>query len=518
MNQRFEQSGPLVTVLIPTFNRRNYLPAAIGSVVEQTYRRLQIIVVNDGGESVRDIIRSFNDSRIILLERTDNRGKACSLNEALQYAEGKYVAYLDDDDIYYPHHIETLLGLLEGDTGCGAAYSDLYKTHCRILPDGTRQVLGKVVKISRDFDRWLLLHFNHVLGVSLMHRTDLLDKTGPYNESIRILIDWDMTRRLAFFTDFAHTNIITGEFFGPVGECDRISYRMRLDRAEYLRNVLMIRSRRPPKPWPKVKDLSIILLPDRLDDDTGKMLRDIWLWTFTPYQVILPLPADQLAKLSTEMPNILKLPVPPKMSRDRRIDEALKACQGDYIALVPKGTPISAGWVEAPMHALVNSARPLETIMLQDCGENFPAAIYRRHELNHARAQSPNATVKKSAEAVGLILRKIEPDEFPFQFDDLQNTALSLENEGDPLKAAMLYEEIYPKHNNTLWMKWRAARALSNAAAHDDRALELCQELNLTRPTVDTLMLEAKLHRRADRIDQAVGLLREAQKILRGRG
>jgi glycosyltransferase involved in cell wall biosynthesis len=116
---------PLVSVLIPTFNRPQYLAEALAGVLGQSYHNLQVIVVNDGGEDVTDVVRSYGDPRLVFINRKENRGKAFSLNEALGRAEGTYVAYLDDDDLYYPHHIETLVNTLENSGDCQVAYSDL---------------------------------------------------------------------------------------------------------------------------------------------------------------------------------------------------------------------------------------------------------------------------------------------------------------------------------------------------------------------------------------------------------
>lgn len=126
--------GPVVSVLISTFNRPRYLYQAVASVLHQSYGNLQVIVVNDGGEDVSDIVNSFRDQRLIFINRKENRGKAFSLNQALTRAEGKYIAYLDDDDLYYPNHIEVLTNVLENQTDCRAAYSDLYKVCCRVMP------------------------------------------------------------------------------------------------------------------------------------------------------------------------------------------------------------------------------------------------------------------------------------------------------------------------------------------------------------------------------------------------
>ncbi|MHC4529912.1 MAG: glycosyltransferase family 2 protein [Planctomycetota bacterium] len=149
------RTGPLVSVLIPTFNRRTYLPAALASVVHQEYENLEIFVIRDGGENVSDIVSSFNDRRIIFINREENRGLPFTLNEALTRAQGKYVCYLGDDDRYYPHHVSTLVNALQNQTDCQVAYSDLYRTYCKLMPDGSRVALSKTVEVSRDFDRSL---------------------------------------------------------------------------------------------------------------------------------------------------------------------------------------------------------------------------------------------------------------------------------------------------------------------------------------------------------------------------
>jgi glycosyltransferase involved in cell wall biosynthesis len=99
MRENYEKkAGPVVSVLVPTFNRPQYLSKALASVLQQSYRNLQLIVINDGGEDVGDIVDSFRDPRLIFINRKENRGKPYSLNEALNRAEGKYVAYLAAGD------------------------------------------------------------------------------------------------------------------------------------------------------------------------------------------------------------------------------------------------------------------------------------------------------------------------------------------------------------------------------------------------------------------------------------
>ena len=507
--------GPMVSVLIPTFNRRQYLSEALASALRQSYVNLQVIVVNDGGQDVSDIVESYNDARVVFINRKENHGKAFSLNEALAQVKGRYIAYLDDDDLYYPDHIETLVNTLENQTNCQVAYTDLYKAYCKIMPDGSRQILGKVVEISRDFDRFLMLYFNHALHVSLMHRTDLIDKTGPYNERLNILIDWDMTRKLAFFSDFCHVREITGEFYSPVGESDRISIQHRKDRGEYMRNVLAIRTTRPAKPWPKIDDMSIILVADKLDKQVGQTIGSIWRHTFYPYKLYLPLPRADLDRLKTDMPNVELVPIEPAASQAQRVDEAMQVCDGKYVAIIPSGFTIQEMRIENPLYALINSSTSREGFELEGSTDVVWATVVKKEDLQHARKGFPKLPVRQSLAAAGIALRQPRPDELPFQFDDLLQQAQFAEKEGNWTQAARMFEYIGQNYQNKLWMKTLAARAFYRAGDHS-KASELSKQVNRQRPTVDTLLLEAKVaHERNDH-NRAIELLQRAEQILLG--
>jgi len=506
--------GPLVTVLVPTFNRRRFLAEALGSLLAQTYETFEAIVINDGGVSVRDIVDGLADPRLTLIERRENRGKAASLNEALERARGTYVAYLDDDDRYYPNHLARLVETLEGETDCGVAYTDLYKVHCRLRPDGSRQVLGKVVNVSRDFDRFFLCYFNHTLHVSVMHRRDLLERTGPYDESLAVLIDWDMTRRLAFFTDFIHLPEVTGEFYAPVKGSDRISEKGRADRQAYLATTVKIRTTRPAKPWPKMPDLSIILLPDGAQA-AADMVRGTYAWTFMPQEVLLPMPAAALERLRIGLPNFV--PVPTAPGAGARLDAALGRAVGDYAAVVPPGTRFNALWVEDALHAALGGDGRT-AFLLESDGAASPGFLLPRNLLAQVRRETPDRPVAEALATAGVTLREPDPRELALRFDRALMDATQSEQQGNWLLAADLYRRIGEQLGNTRWMRERQARALYDAGGRDEQALDLCRGLNRRRPTVSTLLLEAKLHRRADRFREAIGRLEHARHILDPKG
>ncbi|MHC4346435.1 MAG: tetratricopeptide repeat protein, partial [Planctomycetota bacterium] len=372
---------------------------------------------------------------------------------------------------------------------------------------------GKVVEVSRDFDRFVMLYYNHVLHVSLMHRRDLIDKTGPYNEQLTVLIDWDMTRRLAFFSDFHHVCDITGEFYSPVGESDRISVQKRKDKTEYLTNALTIRTTRPHKPWPKIGDLSIILVMGPPDKQAAATIGSIWRYSFYPYKLYLPVTHTDAAKLDTTMPNIVKVPVDPTASQAQRVDAALAECDGEYVAVVPSGFNVGEMWLEDSLHALLNNQAGSEAIELDRSTDTLWAAVMRKRDLRKARNNFPNLPVRQSLEAAGITLRRPRPDEIPFQFDQLLEEARRTETQGDCSKAGRIYEHIAARYKNQLWMKALAAGAYFKARDYSGAA-RLANEVNHSRPTVDTLLLEARIKRKEKDFASSIDLLRRATGIL----
>jgi glycosyltransferase involved in cell wall biosynthesis len=523
-------SDPLVSVILPTFNRPLYLAAALGSVVRQNYRKIQIIVANDGGTDCAGVVESFNDKRIVFINRKENRGLPFTFNEALRMAKGKYVCYLGDDDIYYPNHVGTLVNTLESNSKYLAAYSDLYKVYCKIEPDGSRTVLSKVVEVSRDYDPFLMLYFNNVLQVSLMHRRDLLDKSGPYNENLNVLIDWDMNRRLAFFTDFLHVHQITGEYYHPMGNSDRISVQQRKNQQKYGRNVLTIRTTRPSKSWTKFKDLSIIFsldsardgelvepLTEIFDRDAGTTIGLIWQYTFYPYKLYIPLPYEGINRFKTDMPNVVTVPVTKTDTQLQQIEKTLAQCEGRYIAIVPAGFPVRDMWVEDSLYALINSTNNQEAFELERSTQNCRALVARREHIELACKAFPQLHPFEGLTAGGIKIRRITPEEIPFQFDTLLKIARMEQNNGNARQAAKIYIHIANRYKNQLWMKSLAAQALFNAGDFHEAA-ELVSSVNSQRPTVDTLLLEAKLKRKSQNYESAITLLNKAHQIILGKG
>src|SRR5271170_7421935 len=115
-------STPHFSVIIPVYNRASALPAAIGSVLAQSCQDFEIVVVDDGSrDNPQNALKQFSDPRIRFI-RQENRGGGAARNAAIDAARGRFIAPLDSDDIFLPHHLERMKTLLDG-TGNTAGYS-----------------------------------------------------------------------------------------------------------------------------------------------------------------------------------------------------------------------------------------------------------------------------------------------------------------------------------------------------------------------------------------------------------
>lgn len=202
---------PKVSVIVPTSNRPDMLPRALSSIAEQTYRNLQIVVVNDGGPDVSTIIEKLKTGiDIVHLRHENNLGVAAARNTGLQAAVGKYIAYLDDDDLYYADHIETLVTFLEN-SEYRIAYTDAYRAH-QTYQDCAYRVIKRDLPYSRDFDFDRLLCGNYIPTLCVMHEKSCIETVGLFDDQLSRVEDWDLWVRMALRYPIFHLKKTTCEF------------------------------------------------------------------------------------------------------------------------------------------------------------------------------------------------------------------------------------------------------------------------------------------------------------------
>ena len=202
--------SPTVSVIIPTYNRPETLLEAINSVLNQEYRDYEIIVVNDGGVDVQYIItRLDNKGRIIYIKHECNKGVAAARNTGLRLSKGKYIAYLDDDDIFYPNHLEMLVKYLEVSDN-KVAYTNSNLAFQKDV-DGQHVISHKVLSNPLQLDKNHILIENFIPALCLMHERSCIDEVGCFAERLKSYEDWDLWIRMALKYKFMHIDILTCE-------------------------------------------------------------------------------------------------------------------------------------------------------------------------------------------------------------------------------------------------------------------------------------------------------------------
>lgn len=182
-----------VSVIIPTFNRKEQIGRAIRSVLNQIYQDFEIIVVDDcSTDNTEEVVKSFRDNRIICISHDRNRGGSASRNTGIRASRGKYVAFLDSDDEWLPEKLNMQMTIFRDDPDCGAVYTDIQHVHGN----------NSLVVHHRSFSEKNLLRellISNVIGTasSVVVRRECFDTLGLFDEELPSCQDWDMWIRIA---------------------------------------------------------------------------------------------------------------------------------------------------------------------------------------------------------------------------------------------------------------------------------------------------------------------------------
>jgi len=185
------------SVIIPTYNRKEDLRKAIKSVLNQMHKNFEIIVVNDAGEDLNETISEFNDQRIKYFLQEENKGLAAARNRGIKNSSGKYLALLDDDDIFYPHHLQRAMDELT--LGQKVVYTDAVRASYE-----SNKLISKEVPYSIDYDRNKLLIGNIAPVNCFVFEKEIAVKAGLFDESLPVLEDWEFWLRLSSLAGFRH--------------------------------------------------------------------------------------------------------------------------------------------------------------------------------------------------------------------------------------------------------------------------------------------------------------------------
>lgn len=215
MNQT-PAENPLVSIIVRTKDRPKLLNRALKSIFEQTYRPIEVVLVNDGGcdldiEEIRGILR---DVSLNYLPLEKNMGRAHAGNVGIANAKGEYIGFLDDDDEFYPEHIETILPFLINNKNIySGAYSDAEIVERQYDEDGNIQYeINKGVFKSLDFSREIMLFENYIPFMTcIFHRYSIIN-VGGIDEFFEIFEDWDLLLRITKKEPLYHIQKLTAKY------------------------------------------------------------------------------------------------------------------------------------------------------------------------------------------------------------------------------------------------------------------------------------------------------------------
>lgn len=190
-----------VSVVIPSYHRRDAVSRALWSVFAQTHRPTEIIVVDDGShDGTVEMLRSMRSPiPLVVLAHERNRGGSAARNTGIAAARGDWIAFLDSDDVWCLEKLERQLdALLRAGPMYGVAYCGIRRV------DGSGRIIG-VGRPTASGNLFEALLGRNIVGSTstVIVRRDLLEQVGGFDESLRSCQDWELWLRLAKVTRFA---------------------------------------------------------------------------------------------------------------------------------------------------------------------------------------------------------------------------------------------------------------------------------------------------------------------------
>lgn len=189
---------PLVSVVIPTYERSDFIQRAIESVVNQSYKNVEILVVDDNDPDT--VYRKQTEKKIIELQKKyknikyikhdKNKGGSAARNNGVQYAAGEYIAFLDDDDTFLPLKIEKQLDFLISNK------LDMVFCYSILSKDENTKIYKPKFADSKNYIKYLLV-YNFIGTQTILCTKKSILKINGFDESLQRCQDWDLAIRFS---------------------------------------------------------------------------------------------------------------------------------------------------------------------------------------------------------------------------------------------------------------------------------------------------------------------------------
>ncbi len=193
-----------VSVIIPTYNRAHLIKRSIKSVLCQTYRDFELIVVDDHStDNTREVVTGFHDHRIRYILHEKNLGNAAARNTGIKNARTEHIAFQDDDDEWSPDKLEKQMVYLTDPC------SEFDVVYCGFWRTGNNK---KIFIPAQDIQQkegnihGELLKKNFITTPVVVIKKECFSKTGMFDENLSRLVDWEMWLRVSKYYNFKYVN------------------------------------------------------------------------------------------------------------------------------------------------------------------------------------------------------------------------------------------------------------------------------------------------------------------------
>lgn len=228
---RFPSSNELVSIIVRTCGRPDVLRETLLSLRHQTYQNIEIVIVEDGQDISRNMLETeFSDLNILYAASGGKVGRSKAGNIGMELAHGKYLNFLDDDDLFYADHVEVLLSALENRKE-RAAYTFAYETPIEVYSKTpySYKLHGYHQVHKQSFNKFLLCHHNYIPIQCIMFEKSLFEEHGGLDETLDALEDWDLWVRYSLHTDFVCVEKTTSIYRVPYDQGKDVKRQKALD-------------------------------------------------------------------------------------------------------------------------------------------------------------------------------------------------------------------------------------------------------------------------------------------------
>lgn len=201
----FPEEKPLVSIIVRTCGRPAVLRETLISLRYQTYPNVEVVVVEDGEPTAQEMIeQEFADMNIRYKASGEKVGRSRAGNMAMEMAKGKYLNFLDDDDLFYADHVEVLVKIIERERA-RVAYTFAFETPVVVHSKEpySYTVYNYLGVHKQHFNKISLCHHNYIPIQCIMFEKSLFEQYGGLDVTLDALEDWDLWVRYAQYADFA---------------------------------------------------------------------------------------------------------------------------------------------------------------------------------------------------------------------------------------------------------------------------------------------------------------------------